>query len=370
MMARTFPFSIRQVAGLMELKTRYDNRDNGNMDVDCPFCKKKSKMNLNAESNIYRCNSCNTGGGMVDLYAKVNRISNSEAYREICEILGCNKASLIDSDRPALKQPRRADKDTMHQTYSMLLSMLSLATPHKNQLLSRGLTEGQIADFKYKSVPAFGRRRLCGKLLDSGCSLEGVPGFFKENGVWDVKLKAPGIIIPVCGIDGKIAGIQIRLCKPVNNRKYIWLSSPGLDSGASSGAPIHFVGDPAAKRVYVTDGALKGTVAHVLSRFTFVCLPGVKNLSGLDDLLSCLIANGTTDALEAFNLNKLTDEKAGESASSLREKLFAHGFNVTSAVWGDKSLESVDDYFLQRVKAKKNHVYDVDIFAAAIVQQK
>jgi len=180
-------------------------------------------------------------------------------------------------------------------------------------------------------------------------------------------IKAPGIIIPVCGIDGKIAGMQIRLDKPINERKYIWLSSKGLDGGASPSSPIHFVGDPAAKRIYVTDGSLKGTVAHALSGRTFICLAGVKNLGGLDDLLICLKANGMVEALESFDMKKLTDNQIGESAARLRQRLSVHGFEVSSATWSDKALDGVDDYFLHRKQARKNHVHDVDISAAQAV---
>jgi hypothetical protein len=203
--------------------------------------------------------------------------------------------------------------------------------------------------------------------MQSGCALEGVPGFYREDSQWNVKLKAPGIVIPVWGIDGKVSGMQIRLDKPVNGRKYIWLSSPGLEGGASSGSPVHFAGDPAAERVYVTDGALKGTVAHILTGATFVCLPGVKSLSGLDGLLSCLKASGTTEVLEAFNIAKLTDSQLGGAAAKLRERAASYGFKVTSAVWGDKSLQGVDDYFLHREKAAKKHVYVVNALPAMAV---
>jgi len=363
-MTRTFPFTIRQVAIILDLRIRYDNPDNGNLDVDCPFCLEESKMNLNAVKNVYRCNHCDKYGGMLELYGKKYDISNSDAYREICEILGCDKEPPTDNCSPTSEPTKRADNNTLHQTYSMLLSMLNLAKVHKGQLLSKGFSQEQIIEFKYKSVPAFGQQSLCAKLLQSGCTLEGVPGFYKDGGKWNVKLKAPGILIPVCGIDGKIAGMQIRLNKPINGRKYIWFSSNGLDAGTSSGSPIHFVGDPAAKRIYVTDGSLKGTVAHALTRQTFICLPGAKSLGGLEDLISCLKSNGAAEVLEAFNINKLTDKDASESATKLREKLSAFGLKVTSAIWGDTSLSSIADYFLHRMKAKRNHVYEVDITAA------
>ena len=161
-------------------------------------------------------------------------------------------------------------------------------------------------------------------------------------------------MIPIRVIDGRILGIQIRLNKPVNGRKYIWLSSPDLEGGASSGSPIHFIGEPAAKRVYITDGALKGTVAHNLTGYTFACLPGVKSLSELESLLLHLKANGTVEILEAFNISKLNDSQLGISASKLREKAASYGFKVSSAVWGDTSLLGIDDYFQSRAMTAKN----------------
>ena len=385
-MARNFPFNIRQVAKILELRIRYENQNSGNLDADCPFCKKEGKLNLNAENNIFRCNYCDEKGGMVLLYGKVLGITNSEAYREICEILGCSKVKSVYADNCTsdgggdaggvqhsnAKITSRADCDTIHQTYSMLISMLNLASSHRDYLLGKGLSHDLIDSSGYKSVPAFGQRGLCVRLLQSGCTLEGVPGFYRDvsecgdehrdgHSEWNVKLKAPGIIIPIRGIDGRISAIQIRLNKPVNGRKFIWLSSPDLDGGASSGSPIHFIGDPAAKRVYVTDRALKGTVSHGLSGYTFICLPGIKSIGGLDAILGCLKANGAREVIEAFDILKLTDNYLRAHAAKLREKIASCGLKVTSAVWGDSSLHGIGDYFLSRAKLQKNHVYDVSV---------
>ena len=392
-MIRDFPFTIREIAGLLNLTVRYGKEGSGNMDVDCPFCYKRSKMNLNAVKNVYRCNYCGEYGGMVQLYGKIHKVPNAEAYWEICELLNrdgknpVNYGNPVPSQAVAAKPINRADNDTLHQTYSMLLSLLTLANPHKEQLLARGLPQNHIARFGYKSVPAFGQQGLCAKLIQSGCILEGVPGFYKEDGVWTAKLKAPGILVPVCGIDGKIAGMQIRLNKPINNRKYIWLSSTDKECGTSSGAPVHFVGDPAAKRVFVTEGALKGTVAHSLTGYTFICIPGVKSIGGLDSVLECLKANGTEEIIEALDMDKIievqTDEAKDESntekpdgqkngnihvataAQLLREKIAAYEFKVKSAIWEDKTLNGIDDYFLHRMKAKRNPAYNTGIAVAA-----
>ena len=57
-----------------------------------------------------------------------------------------------------------------------------------------------------------------------------------------------------------------------DTKKYIWLSSVNYDQGVSSGSPVHVIGDLHAERVYLTEGALKGTIAHYLSSATFVCV--------------------------------------------------------------------------------------------------
>ena len=376
-MYNNFPFTIRQVAEVLNLQIRYGGQNNGNVDVDCPFCQKKSKMNLNAAKNVYRCNYCGEYGGMIQLYGKAHGISNSDAYREICELLGCDRQNPVSykaaAEKPAVEMPNRANDAVVHQTYSMLLSLLVLATPHKEQLLERGLSTNDIVKFNYKSVPAFGQKGLCAKLLDSGCTLEGVPGFYKEtdgdgvwNGLWNVKLKAAGVLIPVCGIDGKIAAMQIRLNNPINSRRYIWLSSSDKVGGTSSGAPIHFVGDPTDKRVYVTEGPLKGTVAHNLTRQTFICLPGAKNIGRLDSVLEHLKANGTQEVVEALDMDKYTNIHISDAAEKLRNKLSAHGFKVMSDFWEDKSYNGVDDYYLHRLQQKRKLIYDVDINAASV----
>ena len=74
------------VAALLRLNIR--RRGPGYVYVDCPICgDRRGKMNLNLTKNVWRCNYCGRGGGMLVLYAKVYGISNSAAYQEICDAL-------------------------------------------------------------------------------------------------------------------------------------------------------------------------------------------------------------------------------------------------------------------------------------------
>lgn len=86
------PFGIMDVAGLLRLNIR--RRAPGQVYVDCPICgDRRGKMNLNTAKDLWRCNYCGEGGGMLSLYAKVywERIEQQEAY-----ILFLRKTAEID----------------------------------------------------------------------------------------------------------------------------------------------------------------------------------------------------------------------------------------------------------------------------------
>lgn len=280
------PFGIMDVAGLLRLNIR--RRAPGQVYVDCPICgDRRGKMNLNTEKDLWRCNYCGEGGGMLSLYAKVYGVSNSDAYREICDALAVNGFS-PDYTVPEKTAPTEAEQSDaasvqeVHQTLSMLLSMLTLIPAHREHLRSvRGLSDDEITRFGFKSTPPpFLCRSLTNRLVKAGCRVQGVPGFYvDDNGCWTVKFhqRTSGIIIPIFGVDGLIRGAQIRLDHPLKDKddppektgvKYLTLSSTGKRMGTTSGSPIHFVGDPCSRVVYVTEGCLKADVAHALMVWT------------------------------------------------------------------------------------------------------
>ena len=49
----------------------------------CPFCDdRKAHLNINLGKNVFRCNRCGKGGGVLHLYAEANGISLNAAYEE------------------------------------------------------------------------------------------------------------------------------------------------------------------------------------------------------------------------------------------------------------------------------------------------
>ena len=310
-----FPFTIREVAGILNLHIRHKNAVS--LDADCPFCgDRKGKLNLNIQKNVFKCNRCGESGGMLALYGKVYGIDNQTACQEIKDALGRDDKApsykvvykKVEEKELEIEHSPLAPITVRNKTYTMMLDMLILAESHKKDLLRRGFTEEVIDRNGYKSTPVFGFKRITKKLIEAGCVVKGVPGFYvDEDGEWNLHFnsKSSGYMVPVRNIDGLIEGMQIRLDRPYDGMKYIWLSSVNYHMGVSSGSPVHLVGEPGAKVVFITEGPLKGDVASFLSGRTFGCVPGVNQYANLENFLKQMKEMGTEFVYEAYDMDKL-----------------------------------------------------------------
>ena len=359
-----FPFGIMDVAELLHLRRRRPHSTGAY--YDCPFCDdKRGKMSLCADKDVFRCNYCGEHGGMLSLYARMNHISNSEAYREICEALQngefatyCEPSTPAPREQVCPEQSTLADIRTIHQTFSMMLNMLTLTKEHREHLRNkRGLTDAQIDKLMYRSTPPFYLcKKIARQLIEKGCSLRGVPGFYIKDGEWTVKFysKTAGILIPVRGIDGLIRGMQIRLDVPIKDEndspdksgtKYIWLSSVGKEMGTSSGSPVHFVGDPFARSVFLTEGFLKADIAHYLMNRSFVAIAGVNNTAQLELMFTLLKENGTQIIVEAADMDKFRNENVDRGVSNIYMIAKKCGLEFRRLTW-NPNYKGIDDWQL------------------------
>ena len=189
------------VASLLRLNIR---RRGGSRVVyaDCPICgDRRGKMGLYLNINTWRCWHCGESGGMLPLYGRVHGISNSEAYREICDALaidgfaaeGSAPVCPVKEPSPRDVPPDKAPDEEIHRTLTALLSLLTLTPAHREHLRTvRGLTDNDIDSFGFKSTPT---SRLCRtltqRLINQGCRVQGVPGFYvNDYGKWTVKCVA------------------------------------------------------------------------------------------------------------------------------------------------------------------------------------
>lgn len=317
---------------------------------------------------------------MLALYARVQRISNSDAYREICSDLQAGDfapayvtpQNRTVKEKTAVLQSERAPAQVIHQTYSALLSMLSLTQAHLKHLREmRCLTDEQIEGFGFKSTPP---PHLCrvitSRLIQQGCTVQGVPGFYiDDSGKWTVRFfpRTAGILIPYLSVDGLIQGLQTRLDIPIKSKddppektgtKYLWLASADKPMGVSSGSPVHFIGDPCSRVVYVTEGALKADIAHVLMGRTFVATGGAGCTSQLNDLFDFLCRNGTEEIIEAEDMDKFSNQGVCRGASKLYLLAREKGMNCRRLTW-NPNYKGIDDWQIA-LHQKKIHMEECD----------
>lgn len=370
--ASDFPFTIMDVVELLRLHVRRRSPDY--IYADCPLCgSQRGKLCINLTKNAWCTNCCGDSGGMLALYSKAQNVSKATAYSEICDailnggISQVREASQKERMQSEVVLSERASTQEIHQTYSTLLGMLQLIPAHRKNLQEkRGLTDEQIAAFGFKSTPApYLCRTLTAKLIQQGCTVQGVPGFYMDDsGKWTVKFhqRTSGILIPYRNVDGMIHGLQIRLDRPLKKEgdppdkvgtKYLWLASTSKTCGASSGSPIHFVGDPCSRVVYVTEGALKADIAHVLMNRTFAATGGAGCIAQLDNLFELLHRNGTEEIIEAEDMDKYSNKGVSQGASKLYLLAKKHGLSCRRLTW-NPNYKGIDDWQLALHKKNSN----------------
>lgn len=314
-MYEDFPFDMVDLAFLLKLEVK--RRKTSSWDVNCPFCQdREGRMNLNLVKKVFRCNRCGESGGMLDLYGKLYGVDHAAACEEIKVSLGRGGTSKeyvvrkkeLEKRLEEVLQSEPASDAVKHKTYTKLLSLLTLAESHEEKLKERGFSIDCIRENGYKSTPAFGYKKLVERLVEEGCIVQGVPGFYQDkDGRWTVSFSAKnaGFLVPVRNMDGLIVGMQTRLDHPYDGRKYIWFSSASLLMGVTSKSPVHFVGEEGKKTVYVTEGPLKADLSHHLSGESFVAVAGVTQYGNLSPVMKRLKEMGTRTVYEAYDMDKL-----------------------------------------------------------------
>jgi len=376
-----FPFCIKEIVALLPLTLRREKSVGAY--INCPFCgDNRGKLWVNYEHDIFRCNYCNESGGMLALYGRLNGIyNNSDVYHELCSKLRRSRYSSGSTAQAVqmqvkkeaapthIEQAPRATPEQIHQTYHMLLDLLALRELHRTNLQSRGFSDEQIAFCGYRSTPSYWHcLGIAQSLISRGCTIRGVPGFYRnKSGKWTMAFysRTAGFLVPIRGIDGLIQGIQVRLDVPIKDEqapdkagaKYLWFSSGGKPMGCSSGSPTHFVGNPHARVVYVTEGALKGDVSHFLMNRTFACVQGANNLSQFEALLPTLMRYGTEEIVEAHDMDKFHNEAVQKGALKIIALAHAHGLQANSLVW-NPDYNGVDEWQLALRNCFAKSVYD------------
>ena len=353
-MATALPVTMLDVLPLLGLP--YPAPGRRSYYVQCPCCDegRKKHLNINLEKNVFRCPRCGFNGGVLDLYAFYTHSDRKAAYDAIRQHLHLDTSS----PRQPAPLPVRAeeienpiiDVDARHATYAALLSVLTLASDHRANLLSRGLSEDRIVENGYRTTPAAGFSAIARKLQGQGHYLAGVPGFYRKDGQWTLCCEQRGILIPVRDMEGRIQGLQIRRDN-VEKRKYRWLSSSERTDGCKAEGWTHIAGQP-RKRIFLTEGPLKADIVHALSGQTVLAVPGVNALTHLDIALDRLCERELSHVYVAFDMDLLINPHVQNGYRTLLQLLSDHGLTFSTCLW-DPRQKGIDDYLWAQIQGRR-----------------
>ncbi len=317
--------------------------------VRCPCCDDKPRdkhLNINLKKEVFRCPKCGVSGGIFDLYALFSGIPRDKVRDALVEKLGMPKQTQIIQIKATpileIREYPITDVEIRHATYSALLSCLTLAPDHKQNLLDRGLTEQDISRLEYKSTPIVGMTVIAKKLLTDGYYLTGVPGFYRDsNRSWTFITEKRGILIPVRDIQGRIQGLQIRR-DDVQKRKFRWVSSADKPDGCRAMGWTHLAG-PVRPTMILTEGPMKSDIIHALSGFSVLAVPGVNALTTLRESLMNLQNEGLHEIKTAFDMDFSTNHNVQNGYKKLLALLDEMGSRYSTYLW-DPRYKGLDDY--------------------------
>lgn len=318
--------------------------------IQCPCCDehpRKKHLNINLKKEVFRCPRCGVSGGIFDLYALYTGVPRDKVRKELVERLGPPELVMRSKKKIVSRQKEEcplADIESRNNAYKALLSKLSLAADHKENLLNRGLKEADIERLGYRTTPVVGMSAIAKQLQSEGLSLAGVPGFYRDkNAEWTFVHEKRGILIPVRDRIGRVQGLQIRRDN-VSRRKFRWVSSTEMEDGCRAEGWTHLAG-AVRSTILLTEGPMKADVIHALTGLTVLAVPGVNSLTQLQMALEDLRNEGLVEIKTAFDMDFATNHHVQNGYNSLLQLLGDMGFTFGTYLW-DPRYKGLDDYIL------------------------
>lgn len=361
---------VREVIPASLIKTR--RRSSDGIICICPQCG-KPKMAISLTKNIFNCPVCDdVGGGVLDAWALFRgiydaspRAKRRKAAQDIKEYFKLSdeekeierrkieaEKEFLDLEMPEPMEYEVASIAQRDRTYRALFDRLYLSDKHREDLRNRGFSDEAIDYYGFKSIPRSNLRSLTAELLNSGCSLKGIPGFYQESdGEWTFIKRSSGIMIPVTDGCGRYQTAQTRMDdgKP----KYLNLSSSGRESGTRGKTFIHFTNreNRDLSRAIITEGCLKGDLVNYYTGIPVLAIMGVQNTKYLPDILEQMKAKGLRSVDVAFDMDFQTNPQVYRALIKLERILEDAKLSHRRVLW-DASQKGLDD-FLHSLEAEK-----------------
>lgn len=358
--------------------------------ITCPKCGGK-RFSFNTAKGIGKCWQCEFGADSASYYAVSTGMSLNDARHDIEKRLGLVPDDMTGSKaikpqprivyQPENKEEEKAPDAVLDDTYRAFLAELTLSEKNRAMLKARGLTDSEIDNLGYKTLPRYEEMdffALCRRLQRDGHVLKGVPGFYKtKKGDYTFIQLTKGIIMPLVNIHNQITGLQIR--KDDDLRVYLeeigdieqkcgWFSSKGRTGGAAATADVHYACDFRFNRekgeyepiipekgVMLTEGIMKADITHFCQpNIPVISVPGVNATNKLKEELLKLKELGLEVVLLAYDMDYATNPNVEKALKKTEEVIKDCGLRLKKYDWPAKiniegkdiNLNGIDDYLV------------------------
>lgn len=355
-----------------------------NAKLTCPKCGKKNKfyMRVDGIKNVGKCWSCGYFCNHTQFYADTYGMDQKDAFKEICERLNIKSFNGDFSEhherKPIVQSVKNssvpmAPIDTRHQVYSETIRYFGLSEKHIADMKNRGLTEEEIKKLPYASYNNECTKSLAKYLQAKGLSLESIPGFFQneQSKKWEARRLKNGILVPYLDVHKRVQGFQLRkdneLLQVRDNgkleEKCNWFSSINLNKGCGCKTFYHMACDfyydfatdtflPfLGKTLYLTEGAMKGDIIHLIEGIPLICVPGVEALTELKALFDSkfLQEQGVEKIVDLYDMDYLSNKYVANAMEKLKTMVAEAEFEYERKTWDTETpngavLKGYDDY--------------------------
>ena len=274
--------------------------------IECPFCgDSRGKASFSVRKGVFNCFICGEKGSAFNIYRRIKDVDAETAYAQLAQPNYASITCVTPEERPC------SPVEIRDAVYRSLMKRCKLSEKHRKELKTRGLTDTQIEKIGFFSFPKKDENfSICKDLIKEGFILEGIPGFYVQNGEWRMNYTGQGYFCPVYDTrneDVFLTGFQIRMDNPLKGNKYIWFSSSNYPHGTGSGAQPCYLRGRNKDTFIITEGILKATVTYMLldRNITVIGVPGVSNLASVKPILS----ESKGYAILAYDMDKRPKEK-------------------------------------------------------------
>jgi hypothetical protein len=226
----------------------------------CPICGKTNWCSASADGNWVSCRRLDTGNG-------IHRVDRAGADYWLYQIKDNPQHGHTIPEMSVAHPCNSASPDNLHRVYQSLLGMLPLEHRHRQDLYRRGLSDAEIARRQYRTLPTRGRAKCARRLVDGfGAKVcAQTPGLYlkeQDGRRWWSLAGAPGLVIPIRDLDGRILALKVRSEGGELDHKYTAISSKNY-GGPGPGAPLHVPRHTGltVDVIRVTEGELKADIA-------------------------------------------------------------------------------------------------------------